>query len=292
MTISESFVDRLREAFVDSSEADIEMLRAAANSASTNLGANRAIALVRIAYGESASLEEKADLRNRLNADGEVIPSQGHDHLVRVLAGESLIILFGRLKYNRGLLAALAARCAKHLGWRPVHPDIDTQAASYLKFRGVQNRQHSAAGLTLVGDASAEDQPWTGTEAKLKNLHSQLKGIQFVAEEREELSWWIASSFRPPTALSVAAEFNNCLRYYPEPFATDELLKTKLNGSAGEKQWILEVPSPGKEISDLCPALSGESDATVPKEALLLEEVRCVLDQIMLAQTYAGAQEK
>jgi hypothetical protein len=286
------FIDRLREAFVDLSEADIDTFQGAAQSASANLGANQAIALVRRAYGQEVAAEAEDNLRTRLNADAEVVGAEGRSQLVRVLAGEALILLFGRLNYNRGLLAAFAIRCAHHVGWRPVHPDLETVAEAYLKVRAVQNRAHMMNSFALAGKASSEEAPWTATSVQLTNLTTQLNAARHAALERDELGWWLAADSRPSTALATAAEFNSCLRYYPEPFSTDELLKSKLGKSVSNERWTPIVPIPNETISAFCPSLSGELDDVHAEEELSLRAVRSVLDQIILAQLYANSQEK
>src|ERR1700735_973519 len=143
-SMSDPFLDRLREALVEPSDSDVNVLRAGATAAASELTPERALTLVRLAHHQGVTDEALADTRSRLNAKGEAIPEQGAQQLIATLAAEALIISFSRTRFATGHIPALAVRCATSVGWNPVHPDVNTHGVSYLSHRSLLVRERVA----------------------------------------------------------------------------------------------------------------------------------------------------
>jgi hypothetical protein len=283
--MADPFLDRLREAIVEPVDVDVDALKAAATAASTELGAERGLALVRVAYGQDVGPTVQADLRGRLNTKGESIEAHGQDQLVAVLAAEALIGAFTRTNYTRALLPALAVRCARHVGWRPVHPDIETHADAYLSHRSVLVRARENDVPDVKPNPDSPEGAAPPLEDELKVLRELVRSDRQIAAEREALGWWLLSETRPASLLALALEFNLYLRFLPEPLSGDEMLRAKLRRDPVDTG-TPQIPVP-EDVADFCPDLIGNvllDDKLDPSKM-----VRRFFDQILLLRANAEA---
>lgn len=282
----DQFLDRLREAAVSPEKLERDALARAAANASVELGADRALTLVRLAHGQAVRPELESNIRQRLNFQGEVIAASGCDQMLSLLAAESLIDLFGRRIQDVGLIPALAVRCAAHAGWRVVHPDLVLRSDAYLVRRSIEARQPLLPEASLV---KAKPRAEGGADLVAEQLEYLRQIVAFdrrVLYERDRLLWWLGSETRAASAIGLATAFLDCLVFMPEPAATEELIAAKLKREPIESELRppIELPS---ELADLCPDLNAEALATeVPAT---VESARRVLDQLLLVRTHQEA---
>jgi hypothetical protein len=284
--MSDPFLDRLREAAVSPEQLERDALARAAANASIELGADRALTLVRLAHGRSVRPELELNIRQRLNFEGEVIPMSGCDQMLSVLAAESLIDLFGRRIQDVGLIPALAVRCAAHAGWRVVHPDLALRGDAYLARRSIEARQPLSPGVSLVKPKPRAEAGADLVAEQLEYLRQIVAFDRRVLYERDRLLWWLASETRATTSVGLAADFLDCLVFMPEPAAAKELIAAKLKREPTESEARPPVESPA-ELADLCPDLS---TGALAREGPATVESSCrVLDQLLLIRTYEEA---
>jgi hypothetical protein len=289
--MSDPFLDRIREATVDLAAVDVDSLRAAAASASTGLSADSALTLVRVANGRPISPDQDADLRSRFKSDPPLLDDDADRQLLAVLAAEALINLFSRTNVAVGLVPALAMRCSAHAGWEPVHPDIRSHAGAYLRQRSVVTRRRVAIGNRLLPAApKSEEDTLPRVQEEQATLRSVVQADRERFWERDQLAWWLLSETRPPTALGVARELNDCLLFLPDPVSADEMIASKLRRPHGRAfpETPIHVDEP---IADLCaaivpPTVANPSNPEENEESAL---VRRILDQILLSRAYSGA---
>jgi len=222
-------LDRIREATVELSTLDLDALKAAASSASTGLGVEQALTLVRLVNGRPVPAEQDAEFRQGVNAQAQLVTDNADQQLLAVLAGEALINLFGRTNAAIGVAPGLAMRCAAHLGWTPVHPDVATHAENYLCQRSVFIRRRVPPGSRLAtANPKGEDGSVQRAEEEHETLRSIVQADRERDWEREQLVWWLLSETRAPTPLGVAHELAHCLVYVPEPVSAAGMIAAKL----------------------------------------------------------------
>jgi hypothetical protein len=282
--MADAFLDRLREGICEPADVDVEALKAAAASASTELDPPRSLALVRLAYGRPVDDEARASVLGRLNSKGVVVAERGNEQLLAVLAGEALVNSFARTGQLRALTAGFAVRCARHLRWQPVHPDVETHAEAYISARSVAHRTREAK---VPAAKASEAEPEGSIELAFKDLRQMrefvLKERQLTAES-EAFTWWLLDETRAAHPLAIAQELFSLLRYVPEPLATDELLTRKLRCPATATDAGTPV-AVHQDLTDLCPHLAaGEPPQAVDEQAT----VRVLFDQLQLNQHYAA----
>lgn len=294
--MSDPFLDRIRETTVDEQLLDLSALKEAANSASTSLSGERALALVYAAHRRLLPEAQESDLRGRLNSASEVLPGERDGQLLNVLATEALIIAFSRFRGGVGLVPALAVRCAGHAGWQPVHPDLGLAAASYLQQRSDYLRARISLDSRLVKDRPKNE---PGTPERGEEEREALRAfVQHDRErlwERDQLIWWLLSAGRPATPFAIAAELESCLRFLPAPPTTTELVATKLTRSSSQALPTPQPPEVDSVLAELCPdILTGPTPGNSPDGSDPDDERRLVLrflDQIMLARAYREVNE-
>lgn len=288
--MSSPFLDRIREATVEPATLDLDALKAAAASASTGLGVEPALTLVRVTNGRPIGPEQDADLRGRINSEIQLL-ADGADHqLLAVLAGEVLINLFARTNVGVGLVPALAMRCATHVGWNPVHPDVPGHAAAYLRQRAVLVRRQTPPGSRLVNPSpKGEDGSLPRAEEEHETLRSVVQSDRDHFWERDQLAWWLLTETRPPTAFALAREFDRCLLFLPEPVSAEQMIAAKLCRAHGDPH-PESPPTVAAPIADLCinllPQTAEAGTSDTDEEATL---VRRFLDQILLSRAYQDA---
>ena len=283
--MADPFLDRLREAICEPEDVDAEALKAAAAVASTELDAPRSLALVRLAYGREVADDARANVLGRLNSKGELVVARGNEQLLAVLAGEALIVGFARVGFMRGLVPAFAVRCARHLGWRPVHPDIEAQAEAYLSQRSVIVRRPEDA---IQIPKASENEPEGSLALLTKNLGLVRNFVyreREITRENQAFAWWLLSERRPASPFALAHELYGLLRYSPEPLGTDEMLKRRLSrptfDAGNDPPGLVD-----DALSDLCPNLvSGEVPASEDEHT----RVRVLFDQLVLNLHYKAA---
>jgi hypothetical protein len=275
--------DRLREAILTPEEVDIEALKAAAAAAGSEISPERAMTLVRLAHHQTVQPELLADALERMNTPGEVLTSND-EQLIAVLACEALILNFARVRYTRGELPALAIPCARHAGWTPVHPDLESHAASYRASRSiaVRERPFGMPEPKRPADAAADWEPTPSEEYRV--LRDVVAMDRLATREREALAWWLLSQTRPRHPVSVALELSASIHFMPEPLAATEMLRAKLDMPTVEGPPVtIDVPP---ELSELCPDIVNPR-AEVADAEEFEEAVRC-LSQLMLLRAYNG----
>jgi hypothetical protein len=294
--MQDPFLDRIRETTVDEQLLDLSVLKEAANAASTSPSRERALALVHAAHSHSLSDGQELDLRGRFNSAAEILPGQHDGQLFNVLATEALIIAFSRFRGGVGLVPALAVRCASHAGWHPVHPDLRSAAATYLQQRSIYLRARISLDSRLVKDRPKSE---AGTIERAEEEHDTLRAsVQHDREriwERDQLVWWLLSARRPSTPFAIAAEFESCLRFLPEPPATAELVATKLTHAPSEILLTPRLPEVNSDLAELCPDILADSETGnslgAPDPQDERRRVLSILDQIMLARAYRQVNE-
>lgn len=289
--MAEPFLDRIREATVDPSLLPLDELNSAAASLSANISPERGISMLRAAYGHLKDDAAAEDLRQRLNAEVELV-ADDQRQLLAVLCAEALIILFSRANGGLGLIPALAVRCAAHRRWQPVHPDLESHAESYLAQRAVFVRRRKPPGFRV--ETESGDDQLAQFKAGFENLRGVVQDDRDKTWERDQLSWFLLSQTRPAGSLALAREFDNCLLFLPEPLAAEEMLGGVLRKPTGESQPLAPLALSGN-LLDLCPDLSVEDRPESIKPERQDDEAKTVrryLDQIYLNRAFLNARTK
>lgn len=277
--MADVFLDRLREGICEPKEVDVEALRNAAVTASTDLEAPRGLALVRLSYGRPVTLAAETDVRQRLNSKGEVLAADGERQLLAVLAAEALINTFGRTGAMRGFVPGLAVRCARHQRWTPVHPDLESHAEAYMRQRAVAARARNDNMPVLKVNGESADERLNALTDQAKSMWAILDRDRKLVREQQSFAWWLLGKTRPASALAVAVEVWRLLSFVPEPLATDEIVAAKLHGRVDTNATAENVQL-NREVVDFCPDFAAGAPLIDLDEA---SAVRVMFDQLMLS---------